>query len=196
MYPTIRTSRRPRSRSLSVCGVLACLVYVCMYGRLSLCLDPFLSFTTFVRRVLFAAACGLVAWRGAACVDQGRESEQLFPYGIYTIPEVSMIGKTEAQLTAEGVSYEVSALPTRLLYFVLGCKRMVRFISACVFFSPAAPPPLPSRSRSSARTPGLHTPSVLQTGGGVHTQVSIFLSKVRVVVDFPLQNLGRDCFFR
>lgn len=38
---------------------------------------------------------------------QGRESEQLFPYGIYTIPEVSMIGKTEAQLTAEGVSYEV-----------------------------------------------------------------------------------------
>ncbi|CAM9319875.1 unnamed protein product [Ectocarpus sp. 12 AP-2014] len=37
----------------------------------------------------------------------GRESEQLFPYGIYTIPEVSMIGKTEAQLTAEGVSYEV-----------------------------------------------------------------------------------------
>lgn len=39
---------------------------------------------------------------------QGRESEQLFPYGIYTIPEVSMIGKTEAQLTAEGVSYEVN----------------------------------------------------------------------------------------
>lgn len=39
--------------------------------------------------------------------EQGRESEQLFPYGIYTIPEVSMIGKTEAQLTAEGVSYEV-----------------------------------------------------------------------------------------
>ncbi|CAM9858222.1 unnamed protein product, partial [Discosporangium mesarthrocarpum] len=37
----------------------------------------------------------------------GRESEQLFPYGIYTIPEISMIGKTEAQLTAEGVSYEV-----------------------------------------------------------------------------------------
>lgn len=66
MHPTIRTSRRPRSRSLSVCGVLACLVYVCMYGRLSLCLDPFLSFTTFVRRVLFAAACGLVAWRGVA----------------------------------------------------------------------------------------------------------------------------------
>jgi Pyridine nucleotide-disulphide oxidoreductase, dimerisation domain len=37
----------------------------------------------------------------------GRSSEQLFPYGIYTIPEISMVGKTEAQLTAEGVSYEI-----------------------------------------------------------------------------------------
>lgn len=36
-----------------------------------------------------------------------RSSEQLFPYGIYTIPEVSMVGKTEAQLTSEGVSYEI-----------------------------------------------------------------------------------------
>ena len=38
---------------------------------------------------------------------QGRNSEQLFPYGIYTIPEVSMIGKTEAQLTADEIPYEV-----------------------------------------------------------------------------------------
>lgn len=38
---------------------------------------------------------------------QGRLSEQLFPYGIYTIPEISMIGKTETQLTSEGVPYEV-----------------------------------------------------------------------------------------
>ncbi|CAM9444850.1 unnamed protein product [Ascophyllum nodosum] len=37
----------------------------------------------------------------------GRNSEQLFPYGIYTIPEVSMIGKTEAQLTADEIPYEV-----------------------------------------------------------------------------------------
>lgn len=37
----------------------------------------------------------------------GRSSEQMFPYGIYTIPEISMIGKTEQQLTAEKVSYEV-----------------------------------------------------------------------------------------
>jgi NAD(P) transhydrogenase len=31
----------------------------------------------------------------------------VFPYGIYTIPEIAMVGKTEAQLTAEGVPYEV-----------------------------------------------------------------------------------------
>jgi NAD(P) transhydrogenase len=37
----------------------------------------------------------------------GRDSEQFFPYGIYTIPEVSMIGKTEQQLTAEKTPYEV-----------------------------------------------------------------------------------------
>ncbi|GAB5035334.1 soluble pyridine nucleotide transhydrogenase [Nannochloropsis oceanica] len=37
----------------------------------------------------------------------GRDTEQLFPYGIYTIPEISMIGKTEEQLTAEKIPYEV-----------------------------------------------------------------------------------------
>lgn len=31
----------------------------------------------------------------------------IFPYGIYTIPEVSFAGKTEEQLTQEGVPYEV-----------------------------------------------------------------------------------------
>lgn len=30
-----------------------------------------------------------------------------YPYGIYTIPEISFIGKTEEQLTEEGVAYEV-----------------------------------------------------------------------------------------
>jgi len=30
-----------------------------------------------------------------------------YPYGIYTIPEISFIGKTEEQLTNEGVPYEV-----------------------------------------------------------------------------------------
>jgi NAD(P) transhydrogenase len=30
-----------------------------------------------------------------------------YPYGIYTIPEISFIGKTEEQLTEEGIPYEV-----------------------------------------------------------------------------------------
>jgi NAD(P) transhydrogenase len=30
-----------------------------------------------------------------------------YPYGIYTIPEISFIGKTEEQLTGEDVPYEV-----------------------------------------------------------------------------------------
>ncbi len=30
----------------------------------------------------------------------------LFPFGIYTIPEISMVGKTEQQLTAEKIPYE------------------------------------------------------------------------------------------
>jgi NAD(P) transhydrogenase len=30
-----------------------------------------------------------------------------YPYGIYTIPEISFVGKTEEQLTEEGVPYEV-----------------------------------------------------------------------------------------
>ena len=32
---------------------------------------------------------------------------ELFPYGIYTIPEISIVGKNEQQLTDEGVPYEV-----------------------------------------------------------------------------------------
>ena len=32
---------------------------------------------------------------------------QLFPYGIYTIPEISYVGQNEEQLTAAGIPYEV-----------------------------------------------------------------------------------------
>jgi len=32
---------------------------------------------------------------------------ELFPYGIYTIPEISMVGRTEEELTEQGVAYEV-----------------------------------------------------------------------------------------
>ena len=40
---------------------------------------------------------------------QGAQSANtsLFPYGIYTIPEISMVGKTERELTEEKVPYEV-----------------------------------------------------------------------------------------
>jgi NAD(P) transhydrogenase len=30
----------------------------------------------------------------------------LFPLGIYAVPEISMVGKTEAELTAAGIPYE------------------------------------------------------------------------------------------
>jgi len=40
--------------------------------------------------------------------DEGVQSNPSFyPYGIYTIPEISFIGKTEEQLTEEDVPYEV-----------------------------------------------------------------------------------------
>ena len=48
--------------------------------------------------------------RVAACNAFGVESRsvpQLFPFGIYTIPEVSMVGKNEEELTDEEVPYEV-----------------------------------------------------------------------------------------
>jgi NAD(P) transhydrogenase len=39
---------------------------------------------------------------GAYC-----ESRMAIPYGIYTIPEISMVGKTEQELTAERIPYEI-----------------------------------------------------------------------------------------
>ncbi|CAM9635148.1 unnamed protein product [Ascophyllum nodosum] len=44
-----------------------------------------------------------------------RSSELLFPYGIYTVPEISMVGKTEDQLTRAGVNYEVGLADYREL---------------------------------------------------------------------------------
>jgi len=37
---------------------------------------------------------------------EGNYNTALFPYGIYAVPEISMVGKTEEQLTAEGIPYE------------------------------------------------------------------------------------------
>jgi NAD(P) transhydrogenase len=48
--------------------------------------------------------------RLAACHALGiaaTSSPELFPYGIYTIPEISFVGKTEEELTADGISYEI-----------------------------------------------------------------------------------------
>ncbi len=48
--------------------------------------------------------------RLAACHAFGIETAstpELFPYGIYAIPEVAWVGATEADLTARGVPYEV-----------------------------------------------------------------------------------------
>jgi NAD(P) transhydrogenase len=48
-------------------------------------------------RIAAAKACGIVAHSNPAT----------YPFGIYTIPEISFIGKTEEQLTDEDVPYEV-----------------------------------------------------------------------------------------
>src|ERR1700733_8928670 len=48
-------------------------------------------------RIPAAKACGIVAHSNPAT----------YPFGIYTIPEISFIGKTEEQLTDEDVPYEV-----------------------------------------------------------------------------------------
>lgn len=38
---------------------------------------------------------------------------ELFPFGIYAVPEISMVGKTEEQLTKEGIPYEVGVAQYR-----------------------------------------------------------------------------------
>jgi NAD(P) transhydrogenase len=48
--------------------------------------------------------------RHSACHAFGAPAKhmpELFPYGIYTIPEISMVGPTEEDLTEKGIPYEV-----------------------------------------------------------------------------------------
>ena len=55
------------------------------------------------------ASTSMVQGRLAACHAFGLESERedlAVPYGIYTIPEIAMVGKTEEQLSEERVPYE------------------------------------------------------------------------------------------
>ena len=56
------------------------------------------------------ASTSMEQGRLAACHAAGVPATSvstLFPYGIYTIPEISMVGKTEEELTDEGVPYEI-----------------------------------------------------------------------------------------
>ncbi|MGN6506324.1 MAG: Si-specific NAD(P)(+) transhydrogenase [Tepidisphaeraceae bacterium] len=55
------------------------------------------------------ASTAMEQGRLAACHAFGAPTNavpELFPYGVYAIPEVSMVGKTEAQLTAANIPYE------------------------------------------------------------------------------------------
>jgi len=55
------------------------------------------------------ASTAMEQGRQAACHAFGAPTSsvpELFPYGIYAIPEISMVGKTEKQLTDAGIPYE------------------------------------------------------------------------------------------
>src|SRR5690606_10431783 len=56
------------------------------------------------------ASTSMEQGRLAACDAFGAPSHSvadLFPYGIYTIPEISVVGRNEEELTRDGVPYEV-----------------------------------------------------------------------------------------
>ncbi len=56
------------------------------------------------------ASTSMEQGRMAACHAFGEETHSipaLFPYGIYSIPEISTVGKNEEELTAAGIPYEI-----------------------------------------------------------------------------------------
>ena len=56
------------------------------------------------------ASTSMEQGRLAACHAFGVEAlsvPELFPYGIYTIPEISMVGRNEEELTIKGIPYEI-----------------------------------------------------------------------------------------
>jgi NAD(P) transhydrogenase len=56
------------------------------------------------------ASTSMEQGRLASCHAFGIETKslpELFPYGIYTIPEISIVGKSEKELTQAGIPYEV-----------------------------------------------------------------------------------------
>lgn len=55
------------------------------------------------------ASTAMEQGRLAVCHMFGQECSsfsELFPYGIYSVPEIAMVGKTEQQLTEEGIPFE------------------------------------------------------------------------------------------
>ena len=56
------------------------------------------------------ASTSMEQGRRAVChafgFSEGDYNTSLFPYGIYAVPEISMVGKTEEELTSEGIPYE------------------------------------------------------------------------------------------
>ncbi len=62
------------------------------------------------------ASTSMEQGRRASCHAYGEPTTsipELFPLGIYSIPEISLVGKTEAQLTADGVPYEAGVAQYR-----------------------------------------------------------------------------------
>ncbi len=62
------------------------------------------------------ASTSMEQGRQASCHAYGEPTTSLpdlFPLGIYSIPEISMVGKTEAQLTQDGVPYEAGVAQYR-----------------------------------------------------------------------------------
>jgi NAD(P) transhydrogenase len=56
------------------------------------------------------ASTSMEQGRLASCHAFGIETRsipELFPYGVYTIPEISMVGQNEEELTSAGIPYEV-----------------------------------------------------------------------------------------
>ncbi len=69
---------------------------------------PALAATAFEQgRIATCHAFGIKMKTGTNAVDVEYEMPKNFPYGIYTIPEISMIGKTEEEVRVAGIDYVV-----------------------------------------------------------------------------------------
>ncbi|WP_188149496.1 Si-specific NAD(P)(+) transhydrogenase [Teredinibacter waterburyi] len=62
------------------------------------------------------AATSMVQGRLSACHmfnHEFRNKLEYFPYGIYSVPEISMVGATEQELTQQGIAYETGVVRFR-----------------------------------------------------------------------------------